>query len=137
MNFLGSSLASWLAEHRQYVIYTVAGIAVVLPLLIGITSRRVPRHMVIGWFLPLAASTAVLVVSLRLIEQWLEPGPRFLLAICFGGFWMAVGAYTVLVLARRRPVIESAAPAAIRAIGIILLLFGALWVALSRYRFDV
>jgi len=124
-------LVSWLSQYREEVVIAVASAAVLIPLLVGVALRQVPRQALLAWALPLTAGTLILAITIRLIAYSPDPRLRLVLSFLFGLLWLVAGVTTLI----RRFSENAGAERMSRAFGWMFVLFGLAWISVAVYRY--
>jgi hypothetical protein len=86
------------------------------------------------WLIQLTAATALLAVGIQLAERHLSPLTRFGASLLFGLIWVVAGCKAFFL---RSGTIEgpyATATRNVRVLGILFVLFGAAWIAVSSYQ---
>jgi len=127
-------LINWVAEHRETVIILLAASAVLLPLFTGYLLGHVPKQIFVTWALPLAAGTIFLAIGIRFFESTENRWIRLSLNGIFGLLWIVAGLKTAFVKSTDSSGVPAAAVKTARAFGLMFLLFGLIWIAISVYQ---
>jgi len=88
------------------------------------------------WLIQLSAATVLLAVGIQFAERYFSPPVRLGLSVVFGLIWVIAGLKAVLLRSKGIQGSYAAVERNIRIIGILLLVFGLLWIGVSYYQFE-
>ncbi len=121
-------------ETRNLLLIALATSTVATPLLVGAIRKQIPKEVLLRWAAPLMGATFLMVVGIRLMDQHLDPTWKLVGSLLFGFVWCVSG---VLVIFRKPHRFRALDPTvrAQKILGLMLLVFGILWLAASVFRF--
>jgi hypothetical protein len=128
-------LADWLQQHREWVIGGIVLSSILMPLVLGIKSGRIPKAFISNWMVPLFAVTFLLAVGIQMIERHVDPKLKLGVSVFFGSIWMFGGLRTLVWKSKDAPGAAGTAQKTARAIGLIFLCFGLVWIGVSIYQY--
>ena len=128
-------MGNLLHDQREVILIAVAISAVIVPFLIGLARKQIPADVFFRWALPLALSTGLLVVGIRLFNRHLDQNWKLSLSLLFGVLWLVAG-FQLRWRSTRTPSAQQVdVEKAGQLIGLLLLGFGFLWTAITLLRY--
>lgn len=121
-------------EHRNLLLIALAASTVAMPLLIGAIRRQIPREALLRWAVPLMTATFLMVIGIRLFDQHLDKSWKLSFSLLFGFVWFVSGVFVTFRKPRRFRSLDPTERAR-KIFGLMLLVFGILWLAASVFRF--